>query len=74
MEFPEPSPEHLPSLIAPLLAELAISRSIDPRFIAPLSEDDQAFLGRNWRGGSVRRLSRLIEAIINAREREMPRH
>ena len=74
VEFPEPSPEHLPSLIAPLLAELAISRSIDPRFIAPLSEDDQAFLGRNWRGGSVRRLSRLIEAIINAREREMPRH
>jgi ATP-dependent Lon protease len=74
VEFPEATPEHLPALIAPLLAELAASRSLDPRFIAPLSEEDHAFLGRNWRGGSVRRLSRLIEAIINAREREMPRH
>jgi hypothetical protein len=74
VEFPEPTPDHLPALIAPLLAELATSRSLDPRFIAPLTEEDQAFLARNWRGGSVRRLSRLIEAIINAREREMPRH
>ncbi|MCO4054230.1 MAG: AAA family ATPase [Bosea sp.] len=74
IEFPEPTSDHLPALIAPLLAELAASRSLDPRFIAPLSEEDQAFLGRNWRGGSVRRLSRLVEAIINAREREMPRH
>jgi hypothetical protein len=74
VEFPEPTPEHLPALIQPLLAELAASRSLDPRFIAPLTEEDQAFLARNWRGGSVRRLSRLIEAIINAREREMPRH
>ena len=72
--FPEPEPEHLPVLIQPLMAELAASRSLDPRYIGPLSEEDQAFLATRWKGGSVRRLSRLIEAIINAREREMPRH
>ena len=70
--FPEPAPEHLPALTPPLLAQLAQARGLDPRFIAPLTPEDEAFLARRWRGGSVRRLSRLIEAIVNARERAMP--
>ncbi|MGL4650182.1 MAG: AAA family ATPase, partial [Caldilineaceae bacterium] len=73
-EFPEPTSEHLPALIPPLMAELAASRSLDPRFIAPLAQEDLTFLARNWQGGSIRRLSRLIEAVINARERAMPTH
>ncbi len=71
-EFPEPAPEHLPALIPPLLAQLAEARGLDPRFVAPLTQEDRHFLGDRWRGGSVRRLGRLIEAIVNARERAMP--
>lgn len=74
IEFPEPKREHLPALIPPLTAELARTRGLDPRFIVPLSADERGFVEANWRGGSVRRLSRLIEAIINARERAMPHH
>jgi hypothetical protein len=72
--FPEPKPEHLPALIPPLTAELARTRGLDPRFIPPLSVEERGFVEANWKGGSIRRLSRLIEAIINARERAMPRH
>jgi ATP-dependent Lon protease len=70
--FPEPTPEHLPALIPPLLAQLAEARGLDPRFVEPLTAEDRAFIARHWRGGSVRRLARLIEAIVNARERSMP--
>jgi ATP-dependent Lon protease len=72
--FPEPTAVHLEALIPPLMAELATSRSLDPRFIEPLTEEDRAFLARRWKGGSVRRLARMLEAIINARERSMPLH
>ena len=70
--FPEPAAEHLDALVGPLTAELARVRGLDPRFIAPFDEDERAFLKRGWRGGSVRRLSRMIEAVVNARERAMP--
>jgi ATPase family associated with various cellular activities (AAA) len=72
--FPEPTPEFLPALIPPLLADLATSRALDQRFIEPLTEEDHAFIAQRWKGGSVRRLARLLEAIINARERAMPKH
>jgi hypothetical protein len=70
--FPEPGPEHLPQLVPPLLAQLADARGLDPRFVASLTVEDHAFIAQHWRGGSVRRLARLIEAIVNARERAMP--
>ena len=72
--FPEPAADHLDALIAPLTAQLAASRSLDPRFIAPLTGDEHAVIKASWRGGSVRRLARLIEAIVNARERLMAQH
>ncbi len=72
--FPEPTRDHLEALIAPLISELARTRSLDPRFIAPLDPDERTFLSKRWRGGSVRRLARLIEAIINARERATLKH
>ncbi len=72
--FPEPTAAHLEALIPPLIAELARVRSLDPRFIAPPDPEEQSFIAQRWRGGSVRRLARLIEAIVNARERAMPRH
>jgi ATP-dependent Lon protease len=73
-QFPEPTAEHLPALVAPLLAQLAEARGLDGRFIAHLDLEEQAFLARRWRGGSVRGLARLIEAIVNARERAMSQH
>lgn len=72
--FPEPAADHLDALIAPLTAQLAASRSLDPRFIAPLTGDEHMFIKASWRGGSVRRLARLIEAVINVRERLMAQH
>lgn len=74
IDFPEPTVEHLDALIQPLMAEMATRRSLHPRFIAPRTSEDHAFLGCRWRGGSVKRLSRLIDAVVNARERAMLKH
>ncbi len=72
--FPEPTTAHLDALMPPLLAEIATSRSLDPRFIVSLTDEDRTFIAKRWKAGSVRRLARLLEAIINARERAMLKH
>ncbi len=72
--FPEPSPDDLEALIPPLTAQLAAMRNLDPLFIAPLNGEENAFLKAHWRGGSVRRLARLLEAVVNARDRASAQH
>ncbi len=74
IDFPEPTGDHMAALIPPLLTDLAHRRGLDPRFVVPLDRDEFVFLAQRWNGGSVRRLARLVEAIVNARERSMSRH
>ncbi len=72
--FPEPSIDDLDALIPPLTAQLAAMRNLDPLFIAPLNGEEISFLKSHWKGGSVRRLARLLEAVVNARDRATSQH
>lgn len=74
LEMPAPGIEHLESLVAPVLAGIAESRGLDPRLLAALDGEEIALVRRGWRGGSIRRLSRLVEAVVTAREALSPRH
>ena len=65
---------HLESLIAPVLAGIAESRGLDPRLLATLDGEEIDVVRRGWRGGSIRRLSRLVEAVVIAREALTQRH
>lgn len=69
LKFPEPGIAHLPALAPRLLVHLVRDRGLDERWAAPLTSWELEALSNAWRGGSVRRLRRLLEAVLVAREK-----
>ncbi len=74
VEFRHPGREHLEALLPVLLAEAASERGIDPLWYQGLSPDEIAVLRKAWRGGSVRRLRRMLDALLRHRDRAAARH
>lgn len=74
VEFPKPKAADLDALLPAVVADIAAGRGLDARWIAALSQHDIDAARRLWSGGSVRRLRRVVEAIVNARESEAKRH
>lgn len=71
VEFPKPRPRDLETLLPAIIADIAQERGHDPRWIAPLAQEDIAAALHLWHGGSIRKLKRVVEAIVNAREKAM---
>jgi len=71
--FPEPGPEHLGALAPRILECLYVDAGHDPRWATPLEQYELAALAGNWRGGSIRKLQQLLEALVEARERHRAR-
>jgi len=69
LRFPEPGPEHLPFLASRILESLYLEQGHDPRWATPLETYEIEALARAWTGGSIRKLERLVETIVGARER-----
>jgi ATP-dependent Lon protease len=74
VEFPEPRAADLDALLPAAIADYASDRQMDARWIAPLAAWEHDLIGEKWRGGSVRRLRRFVEAILRARERWAQMH
>lgn len=74
LAMPAPRIQDLERLIPPVLAGIAESRGLDPRLVAALDGEEVDVVRRGWRGGSIRRLSRLVEAVVTAREALSLRH
>jgi len=66
--FPEPGPEHLDALLPRLIEDIARERGVDVRFFPSLDSLERDVLRRRWRGGSVRRLRRMVEGVLRVRE------
>lgn len=66
--FPKPSAKHLDGLLPAVIADLAKERSLDANWVPPLDGAEHAEVARLWRGGSVRRLRRVVEAILRQRD------
>ncbi len=69
LRFPEPGSEHLRSLSSNLLRRLAEQRGLDARWGYPLAPHEMEAVAAVWSGGSIRSLSRLLEAVLDARGR-----
>jgi hypothetical protein len=74
VEFPEPRAADLDSLLPAVLASLASERGLDDRWVTPIAGWERELIAANWRGGSVRRLRRYVEAVLRARELDAPRN
>ena len=72
VRFPEPGPEHLPILALRIMERLYAELRYDPRWATPLEGFELAAIAAAWRGGSIRRLERIVEQLVDVRERERP--
>ncbi|HZC96803.1 MAG TPA: AAA family ATPase, partial [Bradyrhizobium sp.] len=72
--FPVPNAAHREPLLPAVIADLARERGLDPSWIPPLDGIERDAVARFWRGGSVRRLRRVVEAILRDRESRATRN
>jgi ATP-dependent Lon protease len=68
IKFPRPSADDLDALLPAVIADLARDRGLDEVWVPPLNGAEHADVARYWRGGSVRRLRRIVEAILRERD------
>ena len=66
--FPKPAADDLDALLPAVLADLARERGLDQSWVPPLDGIERRAVARHWRGGSVRRLRRIVEAILRERD------
>jgi hypothetical protein len=69
LRFPEPGPKHLPFLASRILERVYLEQGHDPRWATPLEGFEIEALARVWTGGSIRKLERLVETLVETRER-----
>ncbi len=69
IQFPEPTAADTLSLLPALLRDHARDSGLDARWVEPLSADERELVAQHWRGGSVRRLRGIIDAVLRGRER-----
>jgi hypothetical protein len=74
LAFPEPGAEHLETIAAALTRKAATVNGLDARWTPPLVPEEFDALRQFWKGGSVRRLARLVEGVLAARGRESGVH
>jgi ATP-dependent Lon protease len=68
ISFPVPNAAHFEPLLPAVMADLAQERGLKPGWVPPLDGTECTAVARYWRGGSVRRLRRVVEAILRDRE------
>lgn len=66
--FPKPRPDDLDALLPAVIADLAHERGLDQNWVPPLDGEEHALAARYWRGGSVRRLRRIVETLLRERD------
>jgi ATP-dependent Lon protease len=66
--FPKPSADDLDALLPAVIADLARERGLDQSWVPPLDGAEHTAVARHWRGGSVRRLRRIVEAVLRERD------
>lgn len=72
--FPKPDAQHLDALLAPIVADLTNERGLDQRWAEPLASLERDVVAAQWKGGSVRQLRRITEAVLHAREKAATRN
>jgi ATP-dependent Lon protease len=66
--FPKPTADDLDAMLPAVVADLAAERGLNERWVTPLDGVEYAAVAQHWRGGSVRRLRRIVEAVLRQRD------
>ena len=70
VRFPEPSLDHLPFLAINIMERVYAEHGHDPRWVAPLARFELDAVASAWSGGSIRKLQRILEKLVEFREQE----
>jgi energy-coupling factor transporter ATP-binding protein EcfA2 len=73
LRMPDPTWEHLGTLVGQIVEDIARDRGVDPRWYPPLAEDEIDVIKSAWPGGSLRRLRMSIEILLDGRDMVMGR-
>ncbi|TXN63215.1 AAA family ATPase [Methylobacterium sp. WL6] len=73
VHVPEPGPEHLDALAPQLLDAARAELGLDEAWVPALDPVELDALRTAWSGGSLRRLRRLVDGVLAAREQSAPR-
>ena len=64
---------HVGDLSRSIISDLARERDLHEDWIAPLDGDELQIVRKAWNGGSIRKLRRVIEVMVDGREAIMAR-
>lgn len=67
--MPAPTGADLDALVPAVMAGLTRERGLDAAWVPPLTGLERDLVATNWRGGSVRKLQRILDVIPHERER-----
>jgi len=73
ISMPDPGWVHLGVLTRQILDRLAAERGLDPRWHEALAEDELDLVRAAWPGGSIRKLTTIVRALVDGRQRLMGR-
>jgi len=68
VSFRKPTAKDLDALLPAVISDLARERGLDQVWVPPLSGIEREVVAKYWHGGSVRRLRRIVEAILRERD------
>lgn len=71
IRMPDPRPEHALALIATMFNDIADERGLDRRWLQPLAGDELEIVQKAWPGGSLRRLRRVLELLLDGRDEHL---
>ncbi|UVO39174.1 AAA family ATPase [Bradyrhizobium arachidis] len=74
VDFPKPTEADLQALLPAVVTDILRDQGLDQRWIDGLSPAETSAIARHWRGGSVRRLRRLVEIVLRQRDGQASRH
>jgi ATP-dependent Lon protease len=69
LEMPDPRAEDLHAILPGVVCAVAERRGLSPEWIAQFDMLELDMIEDLWRGGSIRRLTRVVEAMFDARDR-----
>lgn len=73
IRMPSPGHAHVSAFVSNLLDDVAAERGLDRRWLTGLAQDEEEMLREVWPGGSLRRLKRILELLVDGRDRLMGR-
>lgn len=72
--FPKPAEKDLQALLPTVVTDILRDQGMDQRWIDGLNLTETTAIAHYWRGGSVRRLRRLVEIVLRQRDGHSSRH